>query len=418
MNLYIFNETRRGSIYGIGTYIRELTGVLKKSDINIHVVNLLSDKPHIQTVETDGIRHWHFPIPIQEQRTISDQKQRSLYQRNVVYLLQLCIKDKKNLVFHLNSPQCEILAEGLKMAFNCQIVSVVHFSAWGFIIFDNLPRLRNILQEDQPDDFGKNLKKSVEEEKLYYAKVDHMICLSNYMQEVLYRDYEQKAAKITVIPNGLSDASEISPQRTRLRQKWRIQNGEKVILFAGRMDDIKGISYLIKTFQQVLKIYPQSRLVIAGDGDFNRYTNESQNICTKITYTGLLGKAQLYEWYCLADVGVIPSLFEPFGFVAVEMMMHRLPMVVTSTSGMTEVVDESCALKIPLSVRLDSVEIDISLLAEKIVYLLQNPAEAKRLGRNARKRYMKKYTSHVFGAKMIAFYQSLVPCEITNSELS
>ncbi|MDR2774162.1 MAG: glycosyltransferase [Tannerella sp.] len=49
----------------------------------------------------------------------------------------------------------------------------------------------------------------------------------------------------------------------------------------------------------------------------------------------------------MADVGVVPSLFEPFGYVAVEMMMHRLPVVVTATSGMNEVMDDTCGLKVP-----------------------------------------------------------------------
>ena len=48
MNLYIFNETRRGAIFGIGTYIRELVIALKDSDIHISIINLMSDKPQIQ----------------------------------------------------------------------------------------------------------------------------------------------------------------------------------------------------------------------------------------------------------------------------------------------------------------------------------------------------------------------------------
>jgi glycosyltransferase len=408
MNLYIFNETSRAAVYGVGTYIRELTSSLKDSDINVCVVTLNSNKPQMRIEETDGIKYWYFPTPISELRITSDRKQRRLYYRNVGYLFQLHIKDKKELIFHLNFPQYGILAEELKKVFDCRIVSIVHFSDWGFFVFDNLQRLRNILNEEHPDDFGGILKKSVEEEKSYYSKADHCICLSNYMQEILCQDYDLDTEKISVIPNGLSDASETSSDPTLLRKKWHIQNGEKVILFAGRMDEIKGLSYLIKAFQEVLRTCPQSRLVIAGAGNFYRYTKESQEICTKITYTGLLDKAHLYEWYRLADVGVIPSLFEPFGFVAVEMMMHRLPMVVTATSGMNEVVDESCGLKIPLTILPDSVEIDASLLAQKIIYLLQNPTEAKRLKKNARKRYMEKYSSDVFSKNMIAFYKSLL----------
>ena len=54
MNLYIFNQTRRGAVFGVGTYINELVVALKDHDINICVVNLISEKPQIisKTKET------------------------------------------------------------------------------------------------------------------------------------------------------------------------------------------------------------------------------------------------------------------------------------------------------------------------------------------------------------------------------
>jgi hypothetical protein len=132
MNLYIFNQTRRGAEYGVGTYIRELTVTLKDSDIHVFVVNLTSDKPQIQTEEIDGIKHWYFPSVLSDQRTASNEKQWELYYRNVVYLLQLHIKDKKDLIFHLNFFESGKLAGELKNVFDCRIVTVAHFSGWGF----------------------------------------------------------------------------------------------------------------------------------------------------------------------------------------------------------------------------------------------------------------------------------------------
>jgi glycosyltransferase len=407
MNLYIFNENSRGAVYGIGTYIRELTDVLKKSDIHVTVIHLMSDKPHIQAEETDGISHRYFPAPMLEQRTTSEQEQRERYRQNIVYLLQLYIRDKENLIFHFNFSLYGSLIKALKNAFECRIVSVVHFSDWGFTVFDNLQRLRKILKEEGSDSLGENVKKSVEEEKAYYVKADHCICLSNYMREILCRDYELDAARISVIPNGLEDREELLNKEV-LRKKWNIPHREKIILFVGRMDEIKGLNFLIKAFRRVLTFYPQSRLILAGNGDFSKNIQCSQDICAKIVYTGFLNEVQLQKWYRLADIGVIPSLFEPFGFVAVEMMMHRLPIVATATSGMNEVLDDSCALKIPLIPYPDKVEIDTDLLAEKILYLLQHPKEAYKLGKNGRKRYENKYTADIFGQQMLRFYQSLL----------
>jgi len=134
---------------------------------------------------------------------------------------------------------------------------------------------------------------------------------------------------------------------------------------------------------------------------------EAKEICMKTTFTGLLKKKELHELYRLADVGVTPSLYEPFGYVAVEMMMHGLPIVATMTSGLNEVVDETCGLKVPLNVLADNVEIDTSLLAQKILHLLRHPAKAKQMGRNGRKRYLKEYSSDVFRNNMLSLYNSL-----------
>lgn len=408
MNLYIFNKKSRGTVFGVGTYIRELTSVLRDRYIHIYVVNLLSDKPQIQKEEIEGVTQWYFPNPISKQWTFLDKEQRELYFHNIVYLLQLHIKDKKDLVFHLNYYQNEGFANELKKAFDCKVVSVTHFSDWGSAIYDNPQRLRAILGEKHPDVWGEDVREAFEEERAEYMKMDCVISLSEYMLDLLQQDYGLDPSKIAVIPNGLSDMAETSIDRTILRKKWHICSDERIILFVGRMDEIKGGRFLTKTFHEVLESCQNSRLLIVGEGRFDKIIKEAKNICAKITFTGFLEKKELYEIYRIADVGVVPSLFEPFGYVPIEMMMHELPIVATATSGLNEVVDESCGLKIPLIVSPDSVEIDTSLLAQKIVYLLQNPTEAKRLGKNGRKRYMEKYSSHVFGDNMIAFYKSLL----------
>lgn len=407
MNLYIFNETRRGAVYGVGTYIRELTHALTKNNMNVCVVHLMSDKPQIHFECVEGISYWYFPAPISEQWTLSVEKIKELYFRNIVYLLQLYIKDKENLVFHLNFHQNGNFVDELKAVFDCKIVSVLHFNDWGFKIYDNLQRLRNILNNEYLDSFSEEIKKTVEEEIKYYSKVDRIICLSNYMKEILCQDYEVDETKISTIANGLFSITDPILNKKMLRKKWNISPKEKIVLFVGRVDEVKGVNYLIKAFNEVLKIYNNCRLLIVGSGEYNLILKEAKNICTRITFTGLLERKELYEIYQVADVGVVPSLFEPFGYVPVEMMMHKLPIVATATSGLNEVVDDSCGLKIPIITSPDSVEIDIFVLAQKILFLLENPEEAKRLGRNGRKRYVERFSSQVFRSNMLALYQSL-----------
>jgi len=377
-----------------------------KNDINICVINLFAKTHTIETECIDEVNYIHIPESLY---LTDDLRSVNKYYRNVVCVLKLYITETENLIFHYNYNQGKQLLEEIKKEFSCKIISVIHYMEWSLMIKGNVKYLYEIVNSNKEklNSFETILVESIEQEKRLYAILDKVICLSEFAKKILQQVYSLHQDKIDVIPNGLS----YFPQHTKdivcLKTKWLLDLDEKIILFVGRMDDVKGLAYLIKAFRSVLSVCPQSRLVIAGDGNFSKYTKDAQDICTKITYTGLLDKAQLHDWYCLADVGVTPSLYEPFGYVAVEMMMHGLPIVATATSGLNEVVDDSCGLKIPLIVHPDRVEIDTDLLAEKILFLLQHPEEHRCLGQNARKRYEAVYSAEIFRRNMIRFYSHL-----------
>ena len=227
------------------------------------------------------------------------------------------------------------------------------------------------------------------------------------MRALLCEDYGLLPDRVAVIPNGMADVADTDRDPVLIREKWQLRPEERIILFVGRLDSIKGVCFLIRAFRRVSCQYPDSRLWIVGDGDYKDCFEEANPIFSRVTFTGFLDRASLLELYRVADVGVVPSLFEPFGYVPVEMMMHGLPVVATATSGLDEVVDDSCGLKVSLAVSADRVEIDADRLAEKILFLLRNPEEARRLGRNGRGRFVERYSSEVFGRNMSAFYESL-----------
>ncbi len=411
INLYIFNQLSIASSYGVGTYLQELTTVLKNSSINLNVVHLHSNSQKKMIELQDGVKYWYIP-DCTRNRAKNYLEQSESYYRNVVYLLKLYIEDKSNLVFHLNYNSLS-LAVSLKEAFNCKIVNTVHYSGWGSSLLGNMGRLKNILSKVQLSDFEKAVLKSIKTEQSLYLLSDQVISLTDYMKDILIRHYALPPTKIKVINNGLANSAKSNKDITSLRDKWLINQSTKIIVFVGRMDNIKGLFYLIQSFKQILLQIPDCRLIIAGSGNYEAYLKESEDICTKVSFTGRLDKQRLYELYKLADVGVIPSLFEPFGYVALEMMMHRLPMVVTATSGLNEVVDEFSGLKVPLVENPDSVEIDTNILSENILLLLKNQENAKQFGEKAYHRYLEKYSSETFERNMISFYQSLFDASLS-----
>ena len=408
VNLYIFKESSRAAIYGIGTYIRELTAALKDSDINVCVVHLRSEKVDDEPTKTNGIQHWHFPPPINRYISSDWYRQNEIYYRNIVYLLRLQIKNTENLVFHLNHNHSAPLTKELKKAFYCKTVSVVHYLDWCFSLLGNVTRFKKLLSiqvTDQHDEIKKSIIKSYQEEKEFFEIVDRIICLSENTRQILMDDYRINPEIISVIYNGLTDSIPVSDKQS-LRQK-HLMPDIPVILFAGRLEENKGLTYLLRAFKMVLNKFPHCQLIIAGNGAFNVCMNECEDIWTHVTWTGLVKKDKLYELYSIADIGVMPSFHEQCSFVVIEMMMHGLPVIATATSGLNEIVDDTCGIKIPVIEHPDSKEIDVSLLAEKIRCLLQNPEERQRLGANARRRYETVYSAEIFRKNMTGFYHTL-----------
>lgn len=407
MNLYIFNETRTGAVYGIGTYIRELTAVLKNSNINICVVNLNSKKTQTQIEEINGIKHWYFPEPLQW--TSGSKTQWDLYHRNIVYLLQLHIPDRTNLIFHLNYNLKSGLAKELKKVFDCRIVQTIHYLDWCFKLSGNQVNFRHLLNSEQFIQYGtetENLKEIFQKERETFKVIDHIICLSEKTRQILKEDYKIKPEKTSVIYNGLAE-SNIIVEKSRLKQKYRVPSNIPILLFVGRLDQIKGLNYALQAFRIVLDTNPDCRFIIAGNGDYDSYLQECEDIWMSITWTGLVNKERLYELYSIADIGIMPSFHEQCSYVAIEMMMHGLPIICSTSTGLREMVEDNITgLYIPVVEYADKTEIDSTIIAEKIVYLLQHPVDARHMGDNGRKRYQEIYSSEIFRINMLKFYKT------------
>lgn len=409
INLYIFNELSRGAIYGIGTYIRELTFALKDSNINVCVVHLRSEKQNEKPIESDLVHHYYIPSPINWNTSIDWNKQNDLYYRNVVYLLKLRVKDSERLVFHLNFNLSSQLAEELKRAFDCKIVTTIHYFDWSFLLFGNILHFRQILSSpniEHDDVLNKSIIKLFSIEKKIFKTVDRIICLSENTENILQDDYQIKPEKITVIYNGLTNTHADS-DRALLIQKYYFSD-IPIILFVGRLDDIKGLKYAIRAFKTVLKSYQNCQFIIAGEGLFAIHMKECEDIWSHITWTGLISQEKLFNLYSIADIGLMPSFHEQCSFVAIEMMMHGVPLIASTSTGLKEMVEDGITgFHIPVIEYPNKMEIDSSLLAEKILYLLQHPEERKYMKNNARKRYERVYSFDVFRENMLGFYNSL-----------
>jgi len=165
-------------------------------------------------------------------------------------------------------------------------------------------------------------------------KADHLVCLSDDTFHLVQNLYGIKH-NVWLIPNGLRKIrrSLSEKQKLAVREKYHISKDEKNLLFVGRVESAKGANALLSCFEDIIKSYPNCRLVMVGSGDINGAVGKCKNAGAKIIFTGKLSQKALYQWYQIADIALFPSFFEECSYVGIEMMMHGLPVVASDGYG-------------------------------------------------------------------------------------
>ncbi|MGB8645495.1 MAG: glycosyltransferase family 4 protein [Anaerolineae bacterium] len=170
-----------------------------------------------------------------------------------------------------------------------------------------------------------------------------VITVSNYMANEV-RDYFQLPVdKTDVVYNGVEtapfdalDGMDLSADRLR----WA-QPEEQLVFFVGRMNFEKGAHVLVEAAPRVLASRPGVKFVLAGTGpmiDNLRRRVYELGITDKVQIAGFVPDDDRNRLLRMADVAVFPSLYEPFGIVALEAMAARCPVVVSDVGGLREVV--------------------------------------------------------------------------------
>lgn len=229
-----------------------------------------------------------------------------------------------------------------------------------------------------------------------------MICLTQYTQTLLNEVYGVEREKLVVVYNGLKDEAIKLSEEERLEKRFALgfRETDKIILFVGRLDRIKGVQYLIEAFRRVIRKNPNSRLVIVGDGDYDKYLKQCAGIWSYVVFTGKVEKEVLYTFYQIADVGVLPSFHEQCSYVAIEMLMHGLPLIGTDSTGLKEMVEGMHCL--PLKEEDDSVDLPIDLLVQ---WLIEDQEHLR--SEKYRRRFEERYTLRKMSENMFSIYLNL-----------
>jgi len=170
-----------------------------------------------------------------------------------------------------------------------------------------------------------------------------VICCSNYMVSHVRWAFGLPEDKLVMVPNGVNIQEYARNENADLRQfrrKFALPE-EKLVLYVGRLVYEKGIHVFVNAVPKILgKV--DAKFVVVGNGYMKEPLSKlvkSMGLAHKVMFTGFVDDETLKNLQRCADVSVVPSLFEPFGIVALEAMAAKSPVVVSDTGGLSEIVE-------------------------------------------------------------------------------
>ena len=393
--LLIFTEESDGASYGVGTYIKHLIQCFDLTEWDINVIEMFQSSINITFQSDKGVNYYGIP-------RINSEK----YQQAVFFYLASRLNNKANVYCHFNFFGRDELATLFKESFNAHIVFTLHYMNWRFKLNGDIERIKAILHNPTNIEEEK-IKANFEKERNFMMNCcDSVIAVSQHSYVTLHNLYGIPLSKLTVISNAVQDfcnTNTFSP--IELRKKYGFKDSEKIILFVGRLETNKGIFDLISAFKQILKVVPDARLVIAGSGDFKGCMEAIYPLNKFVTFMGFMHQEQLQELYNIADIGVVPSYFEEFGYVAAEMMIHQCPVIVRNTTGLKEITAKG---------KYASDFFSDNKLKEKLVKCLTR-SQISIVLKEGKNRILENYSLKVFRERTIYIYSYL---ETPNSNIN
>lgn len=241
-------------------------------------------------------------------------------------------------------------------------------------------------------------------ERWLTTEASRVITVSRYMSDQVRQFFNIPADKIHVIHNGVrvpAHAALMDGARADYRARYA-EPGLPIIFYIGRMVAEKGIQVLIDAAPDLARDLGGARFVVAGKGSYEhelRQRAEERGIADSFVFCGYVSDQERDRLYEVADVAVFPSLYEPFGIVALEAMARGCPVVASDTGGLSEVIQshETGILTRPG---------DAGSLTWGLLHTLQHRDWAIERAHNARRQVERDYNWRSIATQTIACYRT------------
>jgi glycogen(starch) synthase len=237
-------------------------------------------------------------------------------------------------------------------------------------------------------------------ERWLVHRSEAVITCSRAMHDELTRLYQVPDARVSVVPNGI-DVARWRPAAAARRAARARHAGAPLVVFAGRLVHEKGVQTLLDAVRPLRATQSGLRLVVAGAGPREadlRARARRLRIARCVDWTGFLAEDELAGLLGAADVVVVPSLYEPFGIVAMEAAAARTPVVVARTGGLNDLVTDGVAAA-------SFAPGDPDALVAAILSVLGDPVATRLAIRRADRVIRRDYTWQAVAASTAAVYE-------------
>jgi glycosyltransferase involved in cell wall biosynthesis len=232
-----------------------------------------------------------------------------------------------------------------------------------------------------------------------------VICCSDYMVSHVQWAFGLPSDKLIMVPNGVNYDIYSKYENEDMRQfrsKFAIPE-EKIVLFVGRLVYEKGVHVLVNAAPKVLT-KANAKFIIVGNGYMKDQLSglvKATGLANKVMFTGFVDDDTLRRLQTCANVSVVPSLFEPFGIVALEAMAAKSPVVVSDTGGLSEIVEHDVSGVKAYANNPDS-------LAWAITKVITDDGYANWLRTNAYKKIQEKYNWNRIAQQTKTIYNNVL----------
>lgn len=367
---------------GIARHVAELYPEIVKLGHDVHLISLeFGNAPKFEIVE--GIKIYRICVPPDDN-----------FFQWVAHMNDIMRTTAENLInnigtFDLIHGHDWLVADSaiaLKHRFKIPLIGTIHATEYG--------RQNGIHNETHAYIASK-------EGNLVYESWQVIVC-SLYMRNEIHRALGCPWDKINIVYNGIRPEKKVRSSNVdywQFRRKFA-RDDEKIIYYVGRMTYEKGIHVLLNAAPKILHtLEDKAKFVIIGGGNTNYIKDLAHNlgIWERCYFTGFMSDEELNLFQTVADCAVFPSLYEPFGIVVLESFASRVPVVVSDTGGLPEVVRHGQTGIVTQANNTDS-------LAWGILEVLRNKEYAKLLVENAYDDLGKRFQWAKLAQQTVAIY--------------